>query len=1494
SLTPPFTDIPRRRGQEKGQRQGQWRGQGLVQRRALRYYGYTKVSINNEANVANVLEQVLDCRYYWRHILNGLLGMHYTQDLAFNSAYEETTNFPLPKHRIHEVRYKVTTDSPQAKENSIENTIIAEMLGFYIVDSFFCWRNMVMRSKEDDIQKVSTSIFVTNFPKNARANDLWNACKQYGYVVDAYIPVKRTKAGKRFGFVCFIKVFDVDRLVSNLCTVWMGNYHLHANVARFHRHFGSTDGKPSNRSGETRVKTPVGINNNGQRVEANSYSYVVKRNKFGKENYETNSVLVLDDTCLNKQTWVMIGFNSEDTKANFLSCVGAFSWFSQINQASTDFVLDERITWVDIEGIPLMMWSDNTFKKIAAKWGSIIYMKNVETGKGYWVRAKKVTGWVSDFDDQSEEDSDSEDEQSEGVIKEYFGNSDVESMVPDTVLEKEDIQNDNETLNSSDSLKFPPGFTPREDIEEGQIRDDMGKADSIVLGGENHESGRSNSRPGKDAVNGEDSAYVFVGSGEFKKVEIPRNEGSILTVMEDIIKEKSSFQKINSMVSDYFVLLRGKWVCSGINLLIISVYAPQEFSEKKMLWDYLDHVITNWNGEVIVMGDFNEVRNKNERYGSVFNAQGADVFNTFISKVNLKEVPLGGCGFTWCHKSATKMSKLDRFLMSEELHDVEVLSDNGNAMDSTLIKRMELIKNIQDLDKLDFMEAAQKAKIKWVIEGDENSKYYNGILNKKRHQLAIRGVLKDGIWIDNPVLVKNEFVTHFKCRFNKPSCVRPLLNMVFPHQITLLQQIDLEADVSYEEVKRAVWDCGIDKSPGPDGFTFGCNASFIALIPKISDAKMIDFEKAYDSVRWDYLDDVLRRFGFGDRWCGWIQDCLRSSRGSVLVNRSPTEEFEFYKGLKQGDPLSPFLFILIMESLHLTFKRVMDARMFNGIVLNSTMQLSHMFYADDAIFMGHWSNRNIDTLMYMLKCFHRASGLSINLNKSKLMGISVSDDKVEEAAIRLGCGVLNTPFNYLGSKVGVCMSRTQYWNEVVDKMVNRLSRWKMKTLSIGGAYAYSSTHGIFTKSFFNGIGLNSKKSIWDRWNNVLASKEKGDLGVSSLFALNRALLFKWVWRFFTQKQTLRARVISAIYGVDGGFESAKKYGQAYIWCSITKEMERSGSGMVFLSSDPNRPDPIDPNPTGLTRFTPLAAKFAQENFQISFRRLPQSGVETEQWLNFLERMEGVLLNSVDDRWCWNLTGSGDFNVASARKFIYDKRLPIVSTTTRWIKEVPIKVNILAWKVRLDCLPTVGIYLVEICNWWNVCVTELSLFDGSVSWIRNLRLPSKIKSLLEGVCYGLWWFIWAFRNKMVLGVAPPSKASIFDYRHDMVKDVLFDVCRRAGISAKKEAPVNFLTDPSDERSTLRPADVLIFGWVGGKHACVDLIGVYPLVGLSSRGFTAGQTAWKVASCKVTKHEKACIENQHVFIPFAFDIFFVSLHLRQWSYSAEFNRLCTAML
>ncbi|GKF13113.1 RNA-directed DNA polymerase, eukaryota, partial [Tanacetum coccineum] len=104
-----------------------------------------------------------------------------------------------------------------------------------------------------------------------------------------------------------------------------------------------------------------------------------------------------------------------------------------------------------------------------------------------------------------------------------------------------------------------------------------------------------------------------------------------------------------------------------MDILIVVVYAPHDVRDKRLLWDYLSHVSNQWAGEVVMMGDFNEVRYKSDRFGSNFNAHGADIFNNFIINAGLEEVPLGGSAYTWCHKSASKMSKLDRFLVSKNL-----------------------------------------------------------------------------------------------------------------------------------------------------------------------------------------------------------------------------------------------------------------------------------------------------------------------------------------------------------------------------------------------------------------------------------------------------------------------------------------------------------------------------------------------------------------------------------------------------------------------------------------------------------------------------------------------------------------------------------------------------------------------------------------------------------------------------------------------------------
>nr|GFC12271.1 RNA-directed DNA polymerase, eukaryota [Tanacetum cinerariifolium] len=120
------------------------------------------------------------------------------------------------------------------------------------------------------------------------------------------------------------------------------------------------------------------------------------------------------------------------------------------------------------------------------------------------------------------------------------------------------------------------------------------------------------------------------------------NSGGILCAWDP-----NSFRKSSYTISDSFVIIRGVWHKNGIDLLMVAVYAPHDPRDKRMLCDYLVHTIDQWDGEVVRMGDFNEIRHKSDRFGSIFNGQGADEFNSFIANAGLEEVPLGGSAFTW-------------------------------------------------------------------------------------------------------------------------------------------------------------------------------------------------------------------------------------------------------------------------------------------------------------------------------------------------------------------------------------------------------------------------------------------------------------------------------------------------------------------------------------------------------------------------------------------------------------------------------------------------------------------------------------------------------------------------------------------------------------------------------------------------------------------------------------------------------------------------------
>lgn len=191
--------------------------------------------------------------------------------------------------------------------------------------------------------------------------------------------------------------------------------------------------------------------------------------------------------------------------------------------------------------------------------------------------------------------------------------------------------------------------------------------------------------------------------------------------------------------------------------------------------------------------------------------------------------------------------------------------------------------------------------------------------------------------------------------------------------------------------------------------------------------------------------------GFGNKWRIWIRGCLQSSRASVIINGSPTDEFEISKGVRQCDPLSPFLFIITMEGLNVALMEARDKGIFNGVQLpNNGPILTHMFYIDDALVAGEWSRSNLKNLARILRCFHAASGLMVNFHKSRVFGIGASANETLNWASILGCEVGSFPFTYLGVHVGGNMNLIKNWKPIIDKFLAKLSSWKSRTLQLVG------------------------------------------------------------------------------------------------------------------------------------------------------------------------------------------------------------------------------------------------------------------------------------------------------------------------------------------------------------------------------------------------------------------------------------------------------------
>jgi len=389
------------------------------------------------------------------------------------------------------------------------------------------------------------------------------------------------------------------------------------------------------------------------------------------------------------------------------------------------------------------------------------------------------------------------------------------------------------------------------------------------------------------------------------------------------------------------------------------------------------------------------------------------------------------------------------------LQEIEILDNqycNKGLVVTERIKKAELVSCLKETDKKLESLFRQKARISWLKNGDSCTKFFHSTLRWRRRRNEVKGVEVGGIWSEEPSTVRYEAKKMFDNRFKARKDLGVRLDAVEFKSLSESDNLGLLEGFTEKKIRDAVWQCEGSKSPGPDGFNFtfikkswefvkeevmavmkqfhetgyipkGCNASFIALVPKVKNpvnleqyrpislvgaiykiiskvlaerikkvlplvidecqsaflknrgildsvlmaneviedirrggrsglCLKVDFEKAYDSVRWEFLYDMLQKMGFHSKWISWIRGCLESASISVLVNGSPTEEFKPKRGLRQGDPLAPFLFLVVAEGLAGLVRQAMKANILSGLKIGrKKVEISILQFADDTLFL---------------------------------------------------------------------------------------------------------------------------------------------------------------------------------------------------------------------------------------------------------------------------------------------------------------------------------------------------------------------------------------------------------------------------------------------------------------------------------------------------------------------------------------------------------------
>ncbi|WVZ53969.1 hypothetical protein U9M48_004850 [Paspalum notatum var. saurae] len=409
----------------------------------------------------------------------------------------------------------------------------------------------------------------------------------------------------------------------------------------------------------------------------------------------------------------------------------------------------------------------------------------------------------------------------------------------------------------------------------------------------------------------------------------------------------------------------------------------------------------------------------------------------------------------------------------------------------------------------------------------------------------------------------------------------------------------------------------------------------------------IDFEKAYDKVRWEFLQQALRMKGFNSTWCTWVQTCVQGGNVGIKVNDQLGSYFQTRKGLRQGDPLSPVLFNIVVDMLAIIVSRAKAIGLFKGVVPHLVDDgLSILQYADDTVLFLDHDLDQAKNMKLVLCLFEQLSGLKINFHKSELFCFGEAKEWESQYSNLFGCKVGSYPFRYLGIPMHFRKLNNKDWKMIEERIERKLSNWKGKMLSFGGRLVllnsvlsslpmvmlsfFEIPRGVlkkieyFRSRFFWQYDNHKNKYRLISWPILCQPKEQGGLGVQNLDIQNKCLLSKWlfklcnedgIWQDLLRNKYLKGNSLS---------QTQKKPRDSHFWKSLI------GVKNQFLCLG-------------------------------WFKLKGTKGNKFNEWHNLVARIASVNLQKGRDQFVWGLHSKGYFSASSMHKHLVSNGLKLRSS-----------------------------------------------------------------------------------------------------------------------------------------------------------------------------------------------------------------------------------------